>query len=81
MLPAFFVMLERMVTIMKRFYTAESVMEGHPDKLCDLIADSILDEDQQYMAEPIWYLEVNDNNSQKYVMLVNAETGKEIYLM
>ena len=35
--------LERMVTIMKRFYTAESVTEGHPDKLCDLIADSILD--------------------------------------
>ena len=34
---------ERMVTIMKRFYTAESVTEGHPDKLCDLIADSILD--------------------------------------
>ena len=21
-----------------RFYTAESVMRGHPDKLCDLIA-------------------------------------------
>ena len=34
---------ERMVTIMKRFYTAESVTEGHPDKLRDLIADSILD--------------------------------------
>ncbi len=29
---------------MRRFYTAESVTEGHPDKLCDLIADSILDE-------------------------------------
>ena len=29
---------------MKRFYTAESVTEGHPDKVCDLIADSILDE-------------------------------------
>lgn len=28
---------------MQRFYTAESVTEGHPDKLCDLIADSILD--------------------------------------
>lgn len=28
---------------MKRFYTAEAVTEGHPDKLCDLIADSILD--------------------------------------
>ena len=30
---------------MKRtVYTAESVCEGHPDKLCDLIADAILDE-------------------------------------
>lgn len=29
---------------MKRFYTAESVTEGHPDKLCDLIADSVLDD-------------------------------------
>ncbi len=29
---------------MRRLYTAESVTEGHPDKLCDLIADSILDE-------------------------------------
>ncbi len=27
-----------------RFYTARSVMRGHPDKLCDLIADSVLDE-------------------------------------
>lgn len=27
----------------KRYVTAESVTEGHPDKLCDLIADSILD--------------------------------------
>lgn len=30
--------------IMKRYYTAESVTEGHPDKLCDLIADSVLDD-------------------------------------
>ena len=29
---------------MKRFFTSESVTEGHPDKLCDYIADSILDE-------------------------------------
>ncbi len=28
----------------KYFYTSESVTEGHPDKLCDLISDSILDE-------------------------------------
>lgn len=26
------------------FYTSESVTEGHPDKLCDYISDSILDE-------------------------------------
>lgn len=25
------------------FFTAEAVTEGHPDKLCDLIADSVLD--------------------------------------
>ena len=30
---------------MKRYYfTSESVTEGHPDKLSDLISDSILDE-------------------------------------
>ena len=28
----------------KMILTAESVTEGHPDKLCDLIADSVLDE-------------------------------------
>ncbi|ROR28117.1 methionine adenosyltransferase [Mobilisporobacter senegalensis] len=27
----------------KRYFTAESVCAGHPDKLCDIIADSILD--------------------------------------
>ena len=29
---------------MKRFFTSESVTEGHPDKVCDNIADAILDE-------------------------------------
>lgn len=29
--------------LQKEFYTAESVTEGHPDKLCDRIADAILD--------------------------------------
>ena len=28
----------------KVFFTSESVTSGHPDKICDLIADSILDE-------------------------------------
>ncbi len=29
---------------MRRFFTSESVTEGHPDKVCDCISDSILDE-------------------------------------
>ncbi len=29
---------------MRRFFTSESVTEGHPDKVCDKISDSILDE-------------------------------------
>ena len=28
---------------MRYFFTSESVTEGHPDKLCDFISDSILD--------------------------------------
>lgn len=28
----------------KRFFTSESVTEGHPDKVCDQISDAILDE-------------------------------------
>ena len=28
---------------MRKLFTSESVTEGHPDKLCDLISDSILD--------------------------------------
>ncbi len=29
---------------MKKYFTSEAVLEGHPDKICDIIADSILDE-------------------------------------
>ena len=28
---------------MRKFFTSESVTEGHPDKLCDRISDGILD--------------------------------------
>ncbi|MDR3364903.1 MAG: methionine adenosyltransferase, partial [Clostridiales Family XIII bacterium] len=28
---------------MSRFFTSESVTEGHPDKLCDQVSDAILD--------------------------------------
>ena len=29
---------------MKNFFTSESVTSGHPDKICDIISDSVLDE-------------------------------------
>lgn len=29
--------------MMKKLFTSESVTEGHPDKICDIISDSILD--------------------------------------
>ena len=28
---------------MKRYFTSESVTEGHPDKICDQISDAVLD--------------------------------------
>ena len=34
---------ERNSDFMKKLFTSESVTEGHPDKLCDYISDSILD--------------------------------------
>ena len=33
---------------MKKLFTSESVTEGHPDKLCDFISDSVLD---SYLAK------------------------------
>ena len=27
----------------KRLFTSESVTEGHPDKMCDAISDTVLD--------------------------------------
>ncbi len=38
------------------------------------------DEKQRYGAEPVWYFEVMDDNGSMSVVLMNALTGKEIYL-
>ena len=32
------------MTKQKKIISSESVTEGHPDKMCDIISDSILDE-------------------------------------
>ena len=39
-----FLILEKIGDIMRKFFTSESVTEGHPDKICDQISDAILDE-------------------------------------
>lgn len=31
------------MNLSKRFFTSESVAEGHPDKVCDQIAEAVLD--------------------------------------
>ena len=36
---------------MKRFFTSESVTEGHPDKVCDLVSDAILDPNARVACE------------------------------
>ena len=46
---------------MRKLFTSESVSEGHPDKLCDYISDSILDEcikgdNNSRVACEIWFL-------------------------
>ncbi|MBB3053205.1 S-adenosylmethionine synthetase N-terminal domain-containing protein, partial [Prauserella salsuginis] len=32
-----------MAAVQGRLFTSESVTEGHPDKICDAISDTILD--------------------------------------
>ena len=52
---------------MRKFFTSESVTEGHPDKLCDYISDSVLDA----------YLEKDENSR---VALETIASKGEIYL-
>ena len=35
--------VKKRIFYMKKFFTSESVTEGHPDKVCDQIADAVLD--------------------------------------
>ena len=48
---------------MKKFFTSESVTEGHPDKICDQISDAILDEIIFYslVLFPFLYLQCTYN--------------------
>ena len=48
---------------MRKFLTSESVAEGHPDKICDFVADSILD------------ALLNEDPKSRSAVEVTAETG------
>lgn len=48
---------------MRKFLTSESVTEGHPDKICDFVADSILD------------ALLNEDPKSRSAVEVTAETG------
>ena len=52
---------------MKKLFTSESVTEGHPDKLCDLISDTLLDE---YLRK--------DKNSR---VAIETVAGKDLILV
>ena len=41
-------MRNHIVSTVRRLFTSESVTEGHPDKLCDAISDTLLD---AYLAQ------------------------------
>ena len=58
-----------------RFYTAESVMRGHPDKLCDLIADSVLDACLQHDPASRVACEVMATHGHIIVQLAIVDTG------
>lgn len=46
-------------------------------KLYEMIC---MDQKQNYIAKPVWYFEMIENNTKKEMILVDAETGKEVFL-
>lgn len=52
----------------KRYLTSEAVTEGHPDKICDQIADNILDECLSQDPESRVACEVSINSNLLVVM-------------
>ncbi len=61
-------------TMEKKFFTSESVTEGHPDKVCDQIADSILDD--IYSEDPMARVAVEVCATTGMVLVVGEVTTK-----
>jgi len=59
---------------MRELFTSEMVCDGHPDKLCDYIADSILDEYLLHDEDSRVAVEVAVSN--KYVFIFGEVTSK-----
>jgi S-adenosylmethionine synthetase len=62
---------------MHTFFTSESVTAGHPDKLCDQIADAILDEALKYDSESHMAVEVTIKNE---VVIIYGEANTKAKL-
>ena len=59
---------------MKKLFTSESVTEGHPDKMCDLISDAILDE--MLRADPFSRVACESATSSGIVCVMGEITTK-----
>lgn len=61
----------------KRFFTSESVTEGHPDKVCDQIADAVLD--AIYSCDP-WARVACEVSATTGLVLVMGEITTKCYV-
>ncbi len=61
---------------MKHYFSSESVSSGHPDKICDQIADTILDE--ALKADPYSHMAVEASIKDNFILLFGeADTKAE----
>ena len=58
----------------KRLFTSESVTEGHPDKICDMVSDSILD--AIYEQDPFARVACETLTNTGFVMVMGEITTK-----
>ena len=59
---------------MKKFFTSESVTSGHPDKVCDRIADAILDE--YLKADPYSRVACECSATANFLLIMGEITSK-----
>jgi len=64
----------------KRIITSESVTEGHPDKICDQISDSVLDKLYQDDPNPEGVRSAIETLTSRGVVIVSGEMSTSIYV-